>query len=195
MFHLLTKIPHLDQELKNNAASNFKPLDNKTIRSDMKILAGEEYIEDAIYSRGTLNETYYEYISNLIPELTTDKIVTVGYQKITSLLGNSTMLHPHTDSRNRGRYCISYLLDSGGDDVETIWWQENGKDITRDPWSHSFNMNDLTMIERTIFPTNCWNIMRTDVLHSVQYITTSRIAISVGFNDEEAYKQILEKYI
>ena len=152
------------------------------------------FVEDSIYSRWSLLEDYHTWVFENIPELK-DANPVLGFQSIKNPLEfGFSQLHPHTDGAARGAFCISYLIDTGGDNVETIWWQEKDKELKRTPWSHCWDLNKLTEINKTIFPNNSWNIMRTDWIHSVQYIKSDRIALTIGFADEELFFKIMEKY-
>lgn len=167
-------------------------LKQKLSQQKIKQLDNTE-VDDAIYSRWPLTDRYTQFINNLIPELE-GLTLTIGFQSIKANGNNICQLHPHTDGKTRGPFCISFLLTSGGTNVETIWWQENGKDLIRDPWSHCFDLNVLSKVNSTIFPSNRWNIMRTDLIHSVHNINNDRRAFTIGFFDESIFNIIISKY-
>lgn len=150
-------------------------------------------VDDAIYTRWLLTDRYTNYVKMLIPEIA-DSDFNIGFQSIKGSNNNICQLHPHTDGKIRGTFCISFLINDGGTNVETFWWQEHNKGLIRDPWSHAFDLNALRKIESTIFPIYRWNIIRTDLLHSVHNITKDRKAFTIGFFDERIFDTIVEKY-
>jgi hypothetical protein len=193
-YSLLTKLPALPQDLVEHIVESISDVQTlqkvplKTIQLD-----GTD-VEDAIYTRSNLDKVYTNWILENIPELKYQSAV-IGFQSIKNTSGTEfSQLHPHTDGVARGAFCISYLINTGGDNVETTWWQEVGRDLQRAPWSHCWDLNKLTEVSKTIYPNNSWNIMRTDWMHSVQYINSDRIALTIGFSDEELFFKIMETY-
>jgi hypothetical protein len=94
-------------------------------------------------------------------------------------------LAPHVDaSRN---FVIQYLLDLGGDNVETVWYREKEKDILRpdlrsnfDPEKTINNYSQVEEIDRTRFPSNQWVCLNANILHSVENVERPRIAIQIS---------------
>ena len=149
--------------------------------------------EDAVYNRWSLDQKYVDYVAQLIPELANIKF-NVGFQSIKNVTGNLCQLHPHTDGVVRGPFCIHYMINVGGDDVKTIWWKQHDEPTVREPWKHVWNLAELEELDSTVFPEGQWNIMRTDIIHSVQSISTDRVALAIGFFDETVFNTIKEKY-
>ena len=58
-------------------------------------------------------------------------------------------------------HCYNYLLQLGGDNVETVWWK-NDKEIYR-----------------TCIPEKKWHKLDISIEHSIENIETERIAITV----------------
>jgi hypothetical protein len=152
-------------------------------------------IENAIYSRWALAKEYHIWMFENIPELYKAANPSLGFQSIVPPReGITSLVHPHTDALSKGTFSIMYLISPGGDNVETVFWKENGKELKRDPWSHCWDMNKLTEAGKAVFKKGTWNIFRTDILHSVQNVTSSRIALTVAFTEEELFFKIMEKY-
>ena len=61
--------------------------------------------------------------------------------------------------------CYNYILQSGGVNVETVWW-DNDKEIYR-----------------TRLPEKKWHKINVSTEHSIENIETERVAISVFKND------------
>jgi hypothetical protein len=96
-----------------------------------------------------------------------------------------------TGSRYHGAHCdatrnyaLIYLIDPGGDNVETVFWQEHGHPIVRPRINNVDQLfvsdyNYLTEIDRVRFPANRWVLMNTRILHGVENIDATRIAYQV----------------
>jgi hypothetical protein len=151
-------------------------------------------LHNARYSRFKVNDQYQDYMVQLIPELS-GHIRDIGYQRITnddSLYG-AAQLFPHTDGDRRGRHCIQYLLDTGGDNVRTTWYQESGQPLFRET-KKQFANAELTKVSEAVFPLHHWVIFSTSIIHNVEPITTSRQAFTVGFTNDKLFELIVEKY-
>lgn len=94
-------------------------------------------------------------------------------------------LAPHVDaSRN---FTIQYLLDLGGDNVETVWYKEKGKDIVRpdlrsnfDPSATINSYDRVEEIDRVRLPLHKWGCLHANILHSVENVTGPRLAIQIS---------------
>lgn len=85
----------------------------------------------------------------------------------------------HRDmSRN---YVLTYLLDTGGDNVKTCWYQEEDKPIIRDRGERCNDHRKLTLLEETIFPLRSWCLVNGTILHAVHNMTRPRKSIQAGF--------------
>ena len=151
-------------------------------------------LHNARYSRFNVDPGYRDYIEQLIPELT-GHIRDIGYQHITNDNGSNgpAQLFPHTDGDRRGKHCIQYLLDTGGDNVKTTWYQEPGQPLFRET-KKQFADVELTKVSQAVFPVHQWTIFTTGIIHNVEPILTSRRAFSVGFTNDELFSYIIEKY-
>jgi hypothetical protein len=104
-------------------------------------------------------------------------------------VNHSKTMAPHVDtSRN---YTIQYLLDTGGSNVETVWWKEHGKPVVRpdlrqnyDPSSTIQDYSNLVEIDRIKAEPNVWISLHSAILHSIENLETPRIAFQVGADIE-----------
>lgn len=62
-------------------------------------------------------------------------------------------------------YAINYMVDTGGENVYTVWWDDNFKEIKR----------DKVELSR-------WCILSTKVLHGVEGIEPGRDRVGIGLN-------------
>jgi len=91
----------------------------------------------------------------------------------------------HLDSGRN--YILIYLIESGGNKVDTVFYQENGYPIERprtkeyDP-CHVHDYSNLTEIYRVEVPLRKWILLNTRILHGVEGIESTRIAYQIGFD-------------
>jgi hypothetical protein len=88
-------------------------------------------------------------------------------------------------------------METGGENVTTAWWQEKNFPLVRTPRNLSdrvISKDDLTKVTEVILTKNTWTIFRTDIIHDVKIIQTSRIAFTVGFSDDAIFETIVNKY-
>lgn len=121
--------------------------------------------------------------------------VPIGVQIISTANGyDICAIPPHID-RVRGNRILHYFMDTGGDDVNTIWYQEPGYNLERTNddllWNFSGDFNDfrvLNEVYRTKFKPKSWTLMKSSVAHGVTNITGSRVSISMAIMEDEVEK-------
>jgi hypothetical protein len=93
----------------------------------------------------------------------------------------------HSDIKRK--MALNYVIEPGGDNVITSWYQERGKDLYRSK-NGSKNMqsdsgkvdyNNLEILESAVFQKNKWYALDVETLHDVDNITSIRKSISIGF--------------
>jgi hypothetical protein len=99
------------------------------------------------------------------------------------------LVAPHVDA-NRN-YQIQYLLETGGDSVETAWYQEKGKEVLRPDIRHVFDLdklvldyNDLVELDRVVFPKHKWVCINTNIIHAVENIESRRMSLQISRQSE-----------
>jgi hypothetical protein len=93
-----------------------------------------------------------------------------------------SMLGAHTD-RTR-KYSLLYLLQPGGAQVVTRWYQEPGHEILR---SGNVFINDhrpLQLLTELEIPIRTWVCFNAHVIHSVEGIQSQRIGINISLNQD-----------
>ena len=100
-------------------------------------------------------------------------------------VGDSTTAGPHVD--NPGKIRFFYLLDRGGDDAETVWYQQPGEPTVfdADSWNKDYpysydNIDELTVIETAKFPLNTWILFNGYILHGVNNVVGTRVNFNVS---------------
>ena len=77
-----------------------------------------------------------------------------------------------------------YLLDSGGPNTETVFYEEEGKPIVRTERQAVCNdFSKLRVLERVKFPLGKWVLLNAMCLHGVENIDTLRISFQVSINN------------
>ena len=83
-------------------------------------------------------------------------------------------------------YVLIYLLETGGDDHQTVFYQEKGiSELIRPKeyhW-HADNYDDLSIVSVIRLEVNKWNLMTTKVLHSVENIAQGRRSIQISLDN------------
>jgi hypothetical protein len=85
----------------------------------------------------------------------------------------------HTDITRD--YTLIYLLQAGGINPPTVFWQEMGKELIRPPKTQGVNFDQLIQIDSITIPLHTWCIIDSRILHSVENLTHTRVALQVGF--------------
>lgn len=87
-----------------------------------------------------------------------------------------TFLGAHCDFRRN--YALNYVHRPGGTKVKTVFYQEEGFPIIRGlgiTWNYR---PKLVKIAEINIPVNTWHLLRTDIVHSVEFMTGPRIRIT-----------------
>lgn len=95
---------------------------------------------------------------------------------------NGGVAIPHTD-RTRN-WTLTWITDTGGVDVSTKFWQEQGFEIERGPGYYPKNYESLIELETHVFKPNRWILLNTKVIHSVEDLQSVRKSIQIGFWDD-----------
>jgi len=88
---------------------------------------------------------------------------------------------PHTDLTRD--FTMLYLLDSGGPNTETVFYEETGKPIVRKERQAVCNdFSKLRVLDRVKFPLKKWALLNAMCLHGVENIETIRLSFQVSIN-------------
>lgn len=88
-----------------------------------------------------------------------------------------TML-PHSD-QTRSMVAI-YMIDPGGDNASTSYWQQHGQPLHRDLREFGLDYSKLELRYDVKWPKGKWVVMNTNILHSVENMTGVRLSIQIG---------------
>jgi len=102
-------------------------------------------------------------------------------------------LDPHTDHTRV--YNLYYHYKTGGANVTTTFWQEQGEDLVRPFQIKRPDVSKLIQVEQCLFVENTWSIIRTDVLHSVENIQSPRVNIQIDFLASDKVESIINNIL
>jgi len=95
----------------------------------------------------------------------------------------------HTDATRD--YALMYTVQSGGDQAELCYWKQKNEKLIRPRKTYVSDFNDLDLIHRIKLPLYEWMLVRTDVLHSVENLCSTRIQLQLSFKNRSAIKHLL----
>jgi hypothetical protein len=168
------------------------------------------------YSRCEVIKPVQEWVFGVFPELQ-EHSREIGLMQLSGNLANGRpcQLVAHTDGR-RGQHVLQYMFETGGPDVTTNWWQEDGHAVYRESAVfnhgadnhdgrdglaeekhiavHKMDLNGLTLLDSVVLEKGHWYLLETNVIHSVHNVRTKRLALTVGFSNRELYESMAEKY-
>jgi hypothetical protein len=91
---------------------------------------------------------------------------------------NHGTILPHTDQTRA--LSLLYLLDAGGSDVRTEFWQEKNYSVHREMKTLVGNYNLLDLLKSVQWTLKTWVLLNTNILHSVEQMTTKRVHFQVS---------------
>jgi hypothetical protein len=85
------------------------------------------------------------------------------------------------------KFALNYIVDTGGDNAWTSWYQEHGKPLIRSKTvpnrqtdTGQVDYENLNMLETVKFEKEKWYLIATDILHDVNEIVGTRTSISIN---------------
>jgi hypothetical protein len=160
-----------EQEKLFTASKNFFKLEGKNYKR-------------AIYRRYNLSEKAGQWVTDNIGPYS---------QMGSQLMRDGGSFTPHTDGGPR-RYIINYLIDAGGPEVKTQFFEEPGYGLYREgPALQLPITGHLKLVRSIVAPEGSWMALFGKVLHAVVDIKSPRIQFSISFSAEE-FKNVKEKH-
>ena len=84
----------------------------------------------------------------------------------------------HTDKIRD--FVLLFPVLQGGDDTRLTFWQEKGQETVRPPATDVQDGNLLQMLDWITLPSDCWTLINTNVLHSVENLYSTRINLQIS---------------
>ena len=86
----------------------------------------------------------------------------------------------HSDATRN--YTLIYLLDAGGNNVVTSFYQEKDQPLNRPNKTFVDDYGLLTKLATVCIKPRTWTVLNSTILHGVENIEHPRIAIQIGFD-------------
>lgn len=150
-------LPTLSPHLINQALDCSD--NNLIIKSTDRVLS-----ENGIEYRNGTNRRYKvsEDIHSWVRQNITDEYSDIS----TQILTGGSCMGPHLDKLRI--YHLFYLLETGGDDHQTVWYQEPGKSIFRTDFAIFNNISELKELHTTKIPVGKWVLFNSKIIHDVR---------------------------
>jgi len=123
--------------------------------------------------RYTLDQEVLDWIHQHLTDQYTDCGLSVIH-------GPDGLLAPHTDQTRR--FAMLYTFDTGGPNVRTAFYQEDGYPVERELRVFGTDYSRLREVHAVQFPLRTWVITNTNILHSVENLIGDRVQIQFGVN-------------
>ena len=134
------------------------------------------------YNRYRASDAIYQWVlANVDSKIRNN--MQVGIQTFRPLQSDAAAWSPHTDGP-RGQYILNYLIDAGGSNVLTKWYQEAGKPLVRAPGITLVGFSNLTEMHTEHIQPGTWFCLYSRVLHTVVNVERPRISLSIGVNSQ-----------
>jgi hypothetical protein len=187
MFYKKLNFPPIPDYIVNSLESSL--IDNiivDDIGYEKKHIKNNKQLTACGYSMGNIvNEELTSWLEENIPDISSR--FNILYQTQFSLDNTPSTHIVHTDRLRLT--ALNYIIDTGGSDVVTSWYKEEGKNLHRlqkTPGSQSdsgaVDYKNLQLLESVILEKNNWYIIDTRILHDVDNITATRKSISISFS-------------
>jgi hypothetical protein len=95
----------------------------------------------------------------------------------------------HTDTTDG--YVLIFPIDTGGEEVKTIFYREKGYELEREGRLFYNNYENLENIGELKLLKNKWSAFNTRVIHGVEGMERSRILLQARFNGNISNPKIL----
>jgi hypothetical protein len=169
----------LESTLVNNIVVNDIGYNQIHIKNNIQLTA-------CGYSMGeVVNNKLISWLKENIPDVVSR--FNILYQTQFSLDNTPSTHIVHTDRLRLT--ALNYIIDTGGSDVVTSWYKEEGMNLHRlqkTPGSQSdsgaVDYKNLQLLESVNLEKNTWYIIDTRILHDVDNITGTRKSISISFS-------------
>lgn len=139
-----------------------------------------------------VSSTYYRYepgqaLRDWIKDCIHPDITTVGLQ----IIKGTDIFQCHTDVSFR-RYIINYLVNGGGTNATTVFYQEHDFPVEQDVKKYISDYSTIDMIDSVIIPEKTWFSINGQVLHGVTNLESPRISVSLSIPNVALYNSILD---
>lgn len=151
-----------------------------------QLTKGNQTINNLQYLRRSLTGEYFDWAKKHILKDTKEISVSI------SNFGPGSMA-PHTDRKRD--WVLLYIIEQGGENAATTFWQEHNKPILRRRMIAVNNYDTLDRLDYCVFQKGNWYLATTRVLHSVENVETRRIGAQLAVHDDDSIYSQLESIV
>lgn len=145
------------------------------------------YRKSGIFRRYSLTATLDNWLrKNIVAPNVPSSAYFTGLQEMSIHNGVGEIL-PHTDLR---KWSVNYIVDCGGENVSTEFYQVPGKDLLLGPNVRLDEPAPYPPIYKSVVQSHRWHIINANVLHAVRNIETVRRAVSFGLRRADPFSVI-----
>lgn len=178
LFKVLENLPPPPKKIIDQADLSSRPTSNELGRYTQRWLVN--WGNAAPKAGQNLRMKFLEFEnwvkSNIHHNIVDAGINYVSIDPVTDRLPMST--GGHTDKiRN---YVLLFPILQGGVDTRLTFWQEKDHPIVRPPATDAEDGNKLKMLDFITLPENKWTLTHTNVLHSVENLSSTRINLQIS---------------
>jgi hypothetical protein len=187
MFYKKLNLPPIPEHIINSLESSL--IDN-TVVDDIgykeKHIKNNKELVACGYSMGNIvNSELTSWLEQNIPDVNSRFNILYQTQRANNNVPSTHIVH--TDRLRLT--ALNYIIDTGGDNVMTSWYKEDGKELQRSKKitgsqsdSGAVDYKNLRLLESVNLEKNNWYIINTRILHDVDNITATRKSISISFS-------------
>lgn len=169
------------------AESHFKLISNDSSKVFKRklLIDGKEYPTRHQWS-GELSKDWEDWVrTNIISSfINTGVRVSVGPE-------DTTWHGAHSDGYKgpprKFVYKLYYLIEPGGDNVDTVFYKEVGQPVERTEEQAQFinDYSQLEVVDKVRLPLRKWVLLNTSILHGVENVTGPRTNLVVGIEKQQ----------
>jgi hypothetical protein len=178
MFYKILDLPSIPKNLLQCHSTIIRSVDTTHGREYIK---NGQPIQSVHYTKMTAAKKLKDWVVDNVPGVTEDMIFLQSFSGGTTQLIHSDLLR---------MFALNFIIDVGGNNVTTTWYQENEQPLSRykDPAIHGLGQannkiidyDNCAVLEQVQFKQHQWSLIRTDVLHDIDHMTGVRSAVSIA---------------
>lgn len=199
MFTQITvpQIPHPPQKFIDRARGLIEKFNSGTMTEEdvpgNAHVFSKDYIDREYIRQGVVTKTRRQHVFTIGDDFSkwaADNIHPYPYEAGLSVgVPLDAPIHgPHCDPRRR--YVLNYILDTGGDNVRTVWYKEKGFPLERlhatGPDGRGYwvkDYADLEVIDDVVFSPGIWVLLNPKIIHSVENLVGYRSFLTISLPD------------
>ena len=129
----------------------------------------------------------HKEIRALVSQISDNCDIKIAIQRFSNT-STSSSLFPHIDAKNR-KAAFNFYIDCGGTETKNIFYnlkdEHLDKKIPMPPFHYTYDW--FNIIEECTLKPNNWYLLKSDVPHGVENITSDRITIGIDFLEDFNY--------